>query len=531
MPRPLPSSAHRSRTVLVPLVALALVAAACGREEAAPFGTAEVTVEPVTQVISAPADVIDRTYTATVRAAARVDLTSPGPATVARLDVNDGDVVVAGQTLGTLRSDALLVSLRQAEAAVASARVQRSASQSTLDRIEGRVPEELRVFDSRAAEVDILIANIRMHIVDAENDRSVPNDVRDANVTRLRLQEQALLAEREERLQAIGQVSAAQASVTQAEQALTQARRAVADLTLTAPVDGVVRLASDLAAGGGRAIGVGADVSPGQPVLTVTTTDGFRIELDVPEAALAPVVEGVRVTVDLEAFPGTPVSGTIVRVATASVTAGVGASSAVDGLAGVGGSTGARFVAEVELDDEGGLPLREGLTGVASLPVLPFAQRFEVQLEVDEVDVVLVTVGQQVVVEVDALRTTPLTGTIVALATAPERSATGATFYRARVRLDAPDADVPLRGGLTGTADVEVQRLDGEVTIPSTALLRSGGSEVVYVVRGGVAVEVPVQVLAFGEVRAAVRGELEAGERVVTTGVERVEAGTPVEVG
>jgi multidrug efflux pump subunit AcrA (membrane-fusion protein) len=192
---------------------------------------------------------------------------------------------------------------------------------------------------------------------------------------------------------------------------------------------------------------------------------------------------------------------------------------------------GARFVAEVELDDEGGLPLREGLTGVASLPVLPFAQRFEVQLEVDEVDVVLVTVGQQVVVEVDALRTTPLTGTIVALATAPERSATGATFYRARVRLDAPAADVPLRGGLTGTADVEVQRLDGEVTIPSTALLRSGGSEVVYVVRGGVAVEVPVQVLAFGEVRAAVRGELEAGERVVTTGVERVEAGTPVEVG
>jgi len=520
-----------ARASLATFVAVALVVAACSGDEVAPFGTAEVTVEPVAQVISAPADVIDRTYAATVRAAARVDVTAPGVATLTRLDVSDGDEVVAGQTLGVLRSDALLVALRQAEAAVASARVQRSGSQSALDRIEGRVPNEQQVFDSRAEEVDILIANTRADIVDAQNDGRLSGAMRDAVVAGLRLQEQVLLAEREERLQAIAQVGAAQASVTQAEQALAQARRAVADLTLTAPVDGVVRLASDLAAGGGRSIGVGADVSPGQPVLTVTPTEGFRVELDVPESALAPVVEGVRVSVDLEAFPGTPVSGTVVRVVTSSVTAGAASAGAGGALPGASAATGGRFVAEVALDDEAGLPLREGLTGVASLPGLPFAQRYEVQLEVDEVDVVLVAVGQQVVVEVDALRSTPLTGTIVALATAPERSPTGATFYRARVRLDAPVEDVPLRGGLTGTADVEVQRLDGELTVPSTALLRSGGSEVVYVVRGGIAVEVPVAVLAFGEVRAAVRGELQAGERVVTTGVERVEAGAPVEVG
>lgn len=538
MPRPpssiLPTtvrSARRTRALLAPLVVLALVLAACDGEEVAPFGTAEVTVEPVTQVISAPADVIDRTYAATVRAAARVDVIAPGVATLTRLDVNDGDVVIAGQTLGVLRSDALLGALRQAEAGVAAARVQVSASQSVLDRIDGRVPVELRVFSSRAEEVDILIANTRVDIADAEGDRRLSNVQRDAIVTGLRMQEQALLAEREERLQAIGQVGALQASVSQAEQALAQARRAVSDLTLAAPVDGVVRLASDVTVGGGRAIGVGADVGPGQAVLTVTTTDGFRVELDVPESALAPVVEGVRVTVDLAAFPGTPVSGTILRVVTASSSALAGSTGSAATLPGASTASDGRFIAEVQLDDEADLALREGLTGVASLPTLAFAQRYEVQLEIDEIDVVLVAVGQQVVVEVDALRSTPLTGTIVALATAPERSATGATFYRARVRLDAPDEDVPLRGGLTGTADVEVQRLDGELTIPSTALLRSGGSEVVYVVRDGVAVEVPVQVLAFGEARAAVRGELQAGERVVTTGVERVEAGTPVEVG
>ncbi len=47
---------------------------------------------------------------------------------------------------------------------------------------------------------------------------------------------------------------------------------------------------------------------------------------------------------------------------------------------------------------------------------------------------------QRVSVELDALRGQPLAGTVVALATTPERSATGATIYRARVRLDAPAA-------------------------------------------------------------------------------------------
>ena len=184
------------------------------------------------------------------------------------------------------------------------------------------------------------------------------------------------------------------------------------------------------------------------------------------------------------------------------------------------------------LDDAAGLPLRDGLTGTAVLPELAFADRFEINLEVDEIDVVLVATGQQVSVELDALRGRPLLGTIVALAATPERSATGATIYRARVRLDAPDGDAPpLRGGLTGTGDVEVQRLEGPLTVPSTALRRSGRSEVVFVVRNGVAVEVPVRVLAFGEVRAAVEGELSAGEQVITIGVERIEDGAPVEVG
>jgi hypothetical protein len=222
------------------------------------------------------------------------------------------------------------------------------------------------------------------------------------------------------------------------------------------------------------------------------------------------------------------VTGRVTRIVEAAASAAPAVVPGNASGASAGPSGGATFTAEVELDDTGGLPLRAGLTGTAVLPGLAFAERFEVRLEVDEIDVVLVEVGQTVSVELDALRGEPLGGTVVALAVTPERSATGATIYRARVRLDARSDAPPLRGGLTGTGDIEVQRLESQLTVPSTALLRSGGSEVVFVVRGGVAVQVPVRVLAFGEVRAAIEGDLRDGERVVTTGIERVEDGMSV---
>ena len=196
--------------------------------------------------------------------------------------------------------------------------------------------------------------------------------------------------------------------------------------------------------------------------------------------------------------------------------------------------TSATFVAEVELDGDARLELRDALTGTGSPDDPSFGDRYEVTLEVDEVDVVLVAVGQPVSIELDALSATPFTGTIVAIAAAPVRNATGATVYPTRVRPVAPEgaAELPtLRGGLTGTGDVEVERLAAPLTVPSIALLRSGGNEVVFAVRDGVAAEVPVTVLAFGDLRAAIEGDLEPGEQVITTGIERVRDGDPVEVG
>jgi multidrug efflux pump subunit AcrA (membrane-fusion protein) len=506
----LPARRATARRALAPAAALAVVLAACAPEEAPTFGTAEVTVEAVSQLVSSPATVVARTYAATVEAAARADATAPVAAEVARLDVVDGDEVAAGDVLGVLDADVLRVALRQAEAGVTSARSALSTAETALRQTVDRTPFEYEVFDTREQEREARLSAVEEDLLRGEAVTLAPSR------QLLLIERQQLLAEREAQQALERGVADARAAVTQAEAALARARADVADLTLRAPIAGTVRIAPDLVAGGGRALAVGSDVTPGQAVVTVTADESFRVELAVPEADLAPVAVGVAVSVDLDAFPGRALTGTVRRIDPAETRTAAGTT----------------FVAEVGLDATD-LPLRAGLTGTATLPALAFDARFEVELEVDEIDAVLITVGQPVTVEVDALRERPLTGTIVAVAVAPERDATGATFFRTRVRLDVPTGDAPpLRGGLTGTADVEVERIEGALTVPTTALLRRGGGEVVYAVRGGVAVEVPIRVRAFGEARAAVEpigdATLEAGERIVTDGVELVTDGTAI---
>jgi HlyD family secretion protein len=153
---------------------------------------------------------------------------------------------------------------------------------------------------------------------------------------------------------------------------------------------------------------------------------------------------------------------------------------------------------------------------------------FTANVEVDEIDVVEVEEGQAVTVLVDAFPATELRGVVSHVALAPRRGVTGGASYAVTVDLRGVPADVRLRVGLTASAEIEVRRLESDAVVPTSALLRRGGGEVVHVVRDGVAREVPVTVLAIGDDTAAVEGHLEPGERVVTIGVELIEDGDEV---
>jgi HlyD family secretion protein len=176
-------------------------------------------------------------------------------------------------------------------------------------------------------------------------------------------------------------------------------------------------------------------------------------------------------------------------------------------------------------------PIAEGRQVGVGQPLLSIydLSRFSATVEVDEIDAVEVAEGQPVTVLVDAFPTAEVRGVVERVAISPQRGATGGAAYPVDVRLTQVPPEVSLRVGLTASAEIEVRRLDAELVVPTSALLRRGGAEVVFAVREGRAAEVPVQVLAIGDQTAAIDGELAVGERVVTIGVELVEDGDEVD--
>jgi hypothetical protein len=155
---------------------------------------------------------------------------------------------------------------------------------------------------------------------------------------------------------------------------------------------------------------------------------------------------------------------------------------------------------------------------------------FTAEAAVDELDIVLVEVGQPVVVLLDAFPEAELTGVVDRVGIEPRTSGLGGALYPVSVRLTDVPEDLQLRIGLTASVEVEVRRTEGELVVPSSALLRRGGDEVVHVVRDGRVTRVEVEVLALGDGTAAVSGALDVGDVVVTTGVELLEEGQEVEL-
>ena len=144
---------------------------------------------------------------------------------------------------------------------------------------------------------------------------------------------------------------------------------------------------------------------------------------------------------------------------------------------------------------------------------------FHAAAQVDEVDVIDVAVGQTALVLVDALPDRQLRGQVDWIAVEPTEAGGGVTFDVVVSLLDSID-DVGLRVGLTASVEIDVATVASDTVVPTSALLRRGGQEVVFVRRDGRAVEIPVTILAIGLDEAAVSGNLSTGDEIVVRGVE-----------
>ena len=524
---------RRPRAVVAVAMTAAVLLAACTGEEEPRFGHAPVASGEVVQTVAAAG---------ILQPAGQVAVIAPSAGEIETLQVADGDVVSAGDPLFTLRSEALEQQLTQAESAVEAAELfagnalgaglgvdaaplvgalraqldavippvlgaledQVQALEATItavtaatqesgeataaaltelaEALGGRLPEELDIepelitapgtealtveVDTTDLEASLADARGRLHAAQAEYRRA------SSQLAEVEAQAGATAAEAER-----AQAAATEFQRAQAETAAEAVRARLEDLAVVAPVAGIVELARGGAggAGGGGAGGLGA--LGGQPG-------------------------------DLESLADAVGAGDLAGAAGADLA----------GLLG-GGATGT----------DAGPPVVGASVG-AGQPVLTIfdLDGFTVAAEVDELDVVEVEVGQAVVILVDALPDAELTGVVARIAIEPRTAGMGGALYPVTVQLLELPEELGLRVGMTVSVEIQVRQVDAELVVPSSALLRRGGDEVVHVVRDGVARRIEVEVLALGDGTAAVRGDLEVGDTVVTTGVELLEDGQEV---
>ncbi|MEE6259406.1 efflux RND transporter periplasmic adaptor subunit [Plantactinospora sonchi] len=462
-------------TRLRPLLTLAtvtglvgLTAASCTEEPT--FDLVSVTRASVVELVEAPAAV-------TARAAAT--LSAPADGTLAELRVGPGQRVRAGRILAVIDSPAARNRLDKARQALHLARragggsagdgSDLSRARHSTDRAAARAFDAAREAAGELTDRDRRDA-LLAQVTAAELQYEAASRSADAVVRAVRRGVAGLNS-------AVRALSAAQR--LQAEQAYDLAKATVDALTLRAPISGVVQLGGPVTAGGTGSVEA--------------------------LAGLLGVAGGLGPGGGLGAPPGLdPAGGTGPGGAAAPV-------PGVDGTVPVGGRVGA------------GTPILT-VVDVGDLGLVA---------DIDETDVPLVTEGLSATVELDAATGAEYPARVRSVDVLPTTSAQGGVSYRVRLSLDpgryADGRVAPTpRPGMSAVVRLRVREAADAVTVPAAAVHSTDGREALWVVRNGVAEQVPVTVGVQGRDLVQIVGGVEPGQQVVVSGADRVRPGQRV---
>jgi multidrug efflux pump subunit AcrA (membrane-fusion protein) len=409
---------------------------------------------------------------AAVEAAAKQDVAAAVNGVVIAVNADDGGRVKRGQTV-----------LRLASTQVDLAREQAAAAQAAAAGV-GRVNID--------GSGDATLAAAQRAVADL--DRSTRPRLRQARRRAERIDD------RQQRRAAVAAVDAVEASYQSTRAALLSAGRSLA-ATQDATADSLSRAlaqAVESATSAQRLQAQAAAAAAAQQADNLVVKAPFRGVVQFGEAAAS---DGAPIPVDLPPE-----------------------------LAGLAGSIGGLG------GGEGGGTLRVGAPVVAGQTLFSVFDLSDIYVtaDIDEVDAPQVRIGQRATVLVDAFADTPLEGVVERMAVAATPTTAGGVGYPVRIRLLGPadPADESplgsLRVGMTSSAEVITRTEQSELVVPSRALLRRDGDDVVFVVRNGRAVQVAVDIAALGEDRAAVAGDLARGDEVVVRGYEDLEDGDEV---
>ncbi|MCX6573983.1 MAG: efflux RND transporter periplasmic adaptor subunit [Candidatus Aminicenantes bacterium] len=172
---------RRHPRIVLAVAALVLTAAVACKKPAAKAGAAEETfgAAPVRVFMVLRERITEKiTYTGTLEATTKINITPEVGGKIARIDVQEGDRVAQGQVLAELETETIRLQLRQAQAGVAVAEAAYADAQRNKERMdrlikENAVSEQQREkvqlgFDSASAQLEQARAglNLAQHALD-----------------------------------------------------------------------------------------------------------------------------------------------------------------------------------------------------------------------------------------------------------------------------------------------------------------------------------------------------------------------------
>ncbi|HEV2705211.1 MAG TPA: efflux RND transporter periplasmic adaptor subunit [Pyrinomonadaceae bacterium] len=310
-----PRRQFRNSTLAVLLVAaLALGATGCNRssaeskkkqaEAAAAASPTAVDVTTATVIMRQ----LPRYFEATGSLAAD-EQTDVAPLVAGRVEavgVDLGSYVQRGQLIVRLDAEDARLRLRQLEAQLVQAQ---SAVRQAEERIGLRAGQRFdpnRVAEVGAARAALDLAEKQLRrferLVESGDVSRSAYDQQQAQRDQLRQQYEAQVAAANQNYAGVATARAsAQAVAVQVE----QARKAVSDVNVVAPISGFVSE---------RPADVGEYVSTSAKVATIVRTNPLRLRIDIPEQAIASVQAGQSVSVTTSAYPDRSFAGRVARI-------------------------------------------------------------------------------------------------------------------------------------------------------------------------------------------------------------------------
>lgn len=292
------------RSCGVVICAVLFAGPGCSREQS---GTAPASVAPGERKIAVGVAKVEGRdversvqLVGTLTAQEEVTLGTEVPSTVAKILVDMGDRVHAGQVVIKLDDREARLEVERLTASLQAARESLGRSRQLLESSQANVER------ARAVLVDARINLKRFEGLFGEgaisaSQRDSAQTQHDVAVAALRSSEAQYESDR-------AAVKNAEASVMQAAAALDIARKRLQDTEVVSPIAGFVRK---------RLVNVGETFKEKTPLMSLVATHALKLQGDVPERFAPQIDVGRSVRVAVEAFPGQTFPGTITRVSPA----------------------------------------------------------------------------------------------------------------------------------------------------------------------------------------------------------------------